>query len=185
MYRRNFGYRRSSFGYLSKKAFFTPPISIANPKNVFIYADTHIGSCQISALNARFILKRGCAVGSGLRVQTGNHARIIGKFVGEIKEIEKPSGYDKDVIVEEDVWIGTNVTILAGVTIGRGATIAAGAIVTKDIPPYSIAAGIPARPIKFYWDVDQIIEHEKKLYPEDERYTREQIKIDFKQKSNM
>ena len=78
-------------------------------------------------------------------------------------------------IVESDVWIGMNVTLLSGVTIGRGTTVAAGAVVLKSMPPYCICGGVPARVIKFYWSIDQILEHESKLYPDDQRYTREQL----------
>lgn len=52
------------------------------------------------------------------------------------------------VVIEDDCWIAANSVILAGVTIGKGCVIAAGSVVTKDIPPYSIAAGVPARVIK-------------------------------------
>lgn len=52
------------------------------------------------------------------------------------------------VVIENNVWIGANATILGGITIGEGSIIAAGAIVNKDIPPFSIAAGIPAKIIK-------------------------------------
>lgn len=51
-------------------------------------------------------------------------------------------------VLEDDVWIGANATILAGVRIGRGAVIAAGAVVTKDVPPYEIHAGVPAKKIR-------------------------------------
>lgn len=54
----------------------------------------------------------------------------------------------KGVEIESDVWIGTGAKILDGVKIGRGSIIAAGAIVNKDVPPFSIAAGIPAKIIK-------------------------------------
>lgn len=174
-YRSRFGYPRSRFGHLCPGATFTPPMHIINPKNIFIYSEGAIGNATISALNAKFIVKKGCRIACGLNVQTGNHARQVGMFVNEITECNKPEGYDHDVIIEEDVWIGSNVTLLSNVTIGRGTTVAAGAVVNKSMPPYCICGGIPAKVIKFYWTIDQILEHEKKLYSENERYTREQL----------
>ena len=50
--------------------------------------------------------------------------------------------------IEDDCWIAANTIILAGVTIGRGSVIAAGSVVTKDVPPYSIVGGVPAKVIK-------------------------------------
>lgn len=170
-----FGYRRQKFGYLSRGLSFTPPCSIINPPNIFIYSDGTITNATISALNAKFIVKEGCTIATGLNIQTGNHARVVGKFVGSITESDKPQGYDHDVVVEEDVWIGSNVTLLSGVTIGRGTTVAAGAVVSKSMPPYCVCGGVPAKVIKFYWTIDQIIEHEKALYPEEERYSREYL----------
>lgn len=79
------------------------------------------------------------------------------------------------MVIEEDVWIGSNVTILAGVTIGRGCTIAAQAVCNRDTPPYCIVAGIPAKVIKMYWSIEQILEHEKKLYPKGRRLSREYL----------
>lgn len=178
-FKSRYGASRSKFGYLAETAFFTPPITLINPKNIFIYSSGNIGNAHISALNAKFIVKKGCAIATGLNVQTGNHARVIGKMVNEITEADKPSGYDQDVIVEEDVWLGSNVTLLSGVTIGRGSTVAAGAVVAKSMPPYCICGGVPAKVIKFYWTIDQILEHEAKLYPESERYTRSQLEEIF------
>lgn len=70
---------------------------------------------------------------------------------------------DKDVIIEDGVWVGCNVTILKGVHIGKGSVIAAGSIVTKDVPPYSIVGGNPAKVIKFRFTEEQIKEHERIL----------------------
>ena len=53
------------------------------------------------------------------------------------------------ITVEDDVWLGFRVTVLSGVTVGRGAVVAAGSVVTKDIPPYSIVGGVPARVIRY------------------------------------
>ncbi len=61
-----------------------------------------------------------------------------------------------DIIIDDDVWIGFGVTILSGVKIGQGAIVAAGAVVTKDIPPYAIVGGIPARIIKYRFDEEKI-----------------------------
>lgn len=54
-----------------------------------------------------------------------------------------------DIIIDDDVWIGYRAIIMSGVHVGQGAIIAAGAVVTKDIPPYAIAGGVPAKIIKF------------------------------------
>ena len=53
-----------------------------------------------------------------------------------------------DIVIEDDVWIGANVVVTQGVRIGRGCVIGAGAVVTRSIPPYTVALGVPARPVK-------------------------------------
>lgn len=63
-----------------------------------------------------------------------------------------------DIVVDDDVWIGYGVTIMSGVHIGQGAVIAAGAVVTKDIPPYAIVGGVPAKVIKYRFDPELIDE---------------------------
>ena len=100
---------------------------------------------------------------------------MIGKHIIDIGDVEKLPNQDLPVRVEDGVWCGANVTILKGVTIGRGSVVAAGAVVTKTFPPYSIIGGVPARFIKFRWTIDEIIEHEKLLYPKDNRMSRAQL----------
>ena len=167
---------KSNFAQCADSVIITPPLYANNPGNIYLGPNVCIGSnAYISAINAKFICKGNCAIAERLTVHTGNHARIVGKFVTDITESNKPLGYDKDVIVEEDVWIGCNVTLLSGVTIRRGTTVAAGAVVNRSTPPYSIVGGVPAKFIKFYWTINQILEHEAQLYPENERYTRDQL----------
>lgn len=171
--------RRSKFGYIADDVTLIPPLRISNPENVFLYGDNGLRNANIMTTNAKFIMKSHSGAAEGLRVTTGNHAMILGRFYRTITEAEKPKGLDKDVVVESDVWIGRNVTILSGVTIGRGCTIGACSLISKDIPPYCVAVGVPAKPVKFKWTIDEILYHEEQLYPEEERFTRSQLEKIF------
>ena len=79
----------------------------------------------------------------GITVTALNH-----NFSDARKCIDQQGVSTAAVTISDDVWIGANAVILPGVTIGRHSVIAAGAVVTKDVPPYSVAAGVPARIIK-------------------------------------
>lgn len=69
----------------------------------------------------------------------------------------KYEGYSKgDIIIDDDVWIGENALIFSGVHIGQGAIIGAGSYVTKDVPPYAVVVGTPAKIIRYRFDEDKI-----------------------------
>lgn len=143
------------------------PFRISHPCNVEIGQDVSIGSgATFLCKRAKIIFMKKSFSGPNLTIITGDHPYLKGLYMRDIRKDlmnEDMSGYDKDVIIEEDVWIGANVTILKGVHIGKGAIIAAGAVVIKDVQPYSIVGGVPARFIKYKWTKDEIEEHERLL----------------------
>ena len=79
----------------------------------------------------------------GITITALNH-----NFSDAEKRIDEQGVNTTPVVIEDDIWIGTNAVILPGVTIGQHSVVAAGAIVTKDVPPHSLVAGVPAKVIK-------------------------------------
>ncbi|HJQ41770.1 MAG TPA: acyltransferase [Jatrophihabitantaceae bacterium] len=108
-------------------------------------------------LGDKGVLARDISINCYLDVEIGDSALIadsvyISDFdhkFGDLMTPIKDQGISKSrVRIERDVWIGTKVTVSRGVTIGEGAVIGANAVVTRDIPPYSVAVGVPARVVK-------------------------------------
>lgn len=163
----------AKFGHFGKGAALGVPADLKNPKNIFLYEKARIAprSTIMTMGSSKFIMKRGGISSEGLTVITSKHVQKIGSFLSGGNE----DNVYKDIIVEEDVWMGINVTLLPGAHVGRGAIIGACSVVTKDILPYTVAVGNPAKMIKFKWSIDEILEHEKQLYPEKERFTRTQL----------
>ena len=170
---------RTRFGFIADDVALTPPLILSHPENIFLYGDNGLKNATIYADSAKFIMKKHSGAAEGLRVSTANHAMILGRFYRTIKQSEKPKIKIDDIIIESDVWIGRNVTILSGVHIGRGCTVGAGAVVSKSLPPYCVAVGVPAKPIKFKWTIEEILQHEQQLYDPNERFTREELEEIF------
>jgi acetyltransferase-like isoleucine patch superfamily enzyme len=123
--------------YLNKK--FTPEIIISD--DVEIGDDSHI-----TCLNNIYIGK-GVLTGKKILITDNAH----GLFIESDLAIEPKNRIPVSkgaVVIEDYVWIGEKASIMPGVTVGRGAIIGANAVVTKNIPPYSIAAGCPATIVK-------------------------------------
>ena len=150
-------------------------------KSCYFYEYTRIQPWTrfiIAPNGGKAIWKKYSGGGIGLTVITGNHRPTVGVpqyFLGpnRINDVEK------DVIVEEDVWFGANVTLLAGAHIGRGCVLGACTLANKEYPPYAVLGGNPAKIIAVKFSIDQIIEHEKALYSEEERFSRDFLEVIF------
>lgn len=157
------------------------PFRIAGVDNIECGESVNIGKGSvIMCLRAKLIIKGHFVSGPNLTIITGNHMAVVGMYLDTVSDavkdkLDKNREYDKDIIIEEDVWAGANVTILKGVTIGRGCIIAAGSVVTKPMPPYCVVGGIPAKPIKMRWTIEQIMQHESKLYEINDRLTKDTL----------
>ncbi len=116
---------------------------------------THISVGKTGALNVgsgTFIncgtvisVRYGVIIGSNCQIAT--HVVIMDSDfhgVADRETIEQPS----PIIIEDDVWLATRAIVLKGVRIGKGAVVAAGSVVTKDVPPYTLVGGVPAKEIK-------------------------------------
>lgn len=115
-----------------------PPIYIGPNANLYLRAELRIGN--------------GTIIGPNLTVHTANH-----QYEGDAVPYDDVY-IGKSVVIEENVWIGANVTLLPGIRIGRGAIIGACSVITKDIPEFAVAAGNPAKVIKFR-DIDRYHEN--------------------------
>ena len=115
------------------------------PQNIFIGENSYINGGFIKAgKNSKIVIGDDCLISYNVHLRTDMH-----NF--ELKDvlIREQGTKEKDIIIGNDVWIGYGVQIMSGVSIGTGAVVGAGSIVTKDVEPYSVVVGIPAKLIKY------------------------------------
>ena len=97
-----------------------------------------------------------CSIAEGVQFLLGGEHEVhtISTYPFKVKVFgyKSEAGTKGSIIVKDDVWIGTNAIICSGVTIGQGAIVAAGAVVTKNVEPYAIVGGNPAKVIKYRFD---------------------------------
>lgn len=126
----------------------SPNVSLRNGERIEIGARAHIGEyCALWAGDStgRIIIGDDALFGPQVYITAANYRYAEGSPVMQQERVET------DVVIGPDVWLGARVTVLPGVTIGAGAIVAAGAVVTEDLPPGSVAGGVPARVLKQRW----------------------------------
>jgi virginiamycin A acetyltransferase len=129
-------------------------------KGVFVEEAAKIGNNNYfgpySMIN-NGVIGNYCSIGPGVKVGQGNHSL---SYITTYQKISSNLiGYSlktRPALIGNDVWCGANVVIMQGVKIGDGAVIGANAVVTKDIPDYGIAVGIPAKVIKYRFSPAEI-----------------------------
>ena len=155
---------RGRFGAYGKQFRFDPKGAYTY-SNIFVGDYVHLGDRPtiISTIGTVHIGSH-VMFGPEVTIRGGNHRiDLKGYYMDQVHEGLKRPGDDLGVVIEDDVWVGTRAVILSGVTVGRGAVVAAGAVVTKDVEPYAIVGGNPARLIRYRWSQGEISEHERML----------------------
>lgn len=146
---RNDSYHVSRRCQLGRKVRIYKSVSIFDGVTIGDYSYVNAGSIVRSGRIGRYCsIAYNCVIGAGEhpldRFSTSSRFYRKNKLKQHLtwKEIHSPP------VIEDDVWLGANVTVLQGVTIGQGAVIGAGSVVTKDVEPYTVCVGVPARKLK-------------------------------------
>jgi acetyltransferase-like isoleucine patch superfamily enzyme len=155
---------------LYKSLFLNSGINVIfDPNDVFSYSTISIGNdvfigpgATFSASDSSIKIGNKVMFGPNVTIMGGDHnVSIIGSYMFDV-DIKLPEN-DQTVVFQDDVWVGANSIFLKGIVIGEGSIVAAGALVIKDVEPYSIVGGVPAKKLKMRFTEEQIEEHKRKL----------------------
>lgn len=129
----------------------------------------------------KLIVGKYSVISSGCTIVPGAHKLTVGVpfYLATTNHINDDEG---DIIIDEDCWVGTGCILLPKVHIGRGAVIGAGSVVTKDVPPYAVVVGAPARIVATKFSLEQVFNHEKVLYPKNQRMKQADLEELFVEK---
>jgi len=145
-------------------------------RGVFLWARDMIEIGDNFYIGKYSIIESDAEIGDN--VILANHVSLIGRYDHHYQQLGVPirlasqirdraydwKGKNLKIIIGDDVWIGLGSIVLSGVAIGQGSIIAAGSIVTKDVEPYSIYGGNPAKKLRSRFDSDEQLERHIRLY---------------------
>jgi acetyltransferase-like isoleucine patch superfamily enzyme len=153
---------RSMFKHIGTNVIFDEPAQILGPEHISIDDNVHlmhgiyISSCgkqvvigsnthfaPYAVLYGPLTIGKHCAIAAHVVLASVGH----GYDRVDIPMVKQPA-QTKEIVLEDDVWIGANAVVVGGVRIGTGSIVGAGAVVTKDVPPFSVVGGVPARVIR-------------------------------------
>lgn len=172
-------------GFIKKLKLLRCKLLLAKHKKISIGENSTFGRGTVFYAPNKMVIGNNVYIGKYCSFETdieiaddvlfGNNVGLIGKYDHDYSYIGKnikdsPWIGDKDynfkgenlkIVVEKDVWIGYGAIIVSGVCVGRGSVVAAGSVVLRDVEPYSIVGGNPAKVISRRFTSDQIEEHER------------------------
>ncbi len=129
----------------SKALWIGPKTIIRNPNNIHIGLNTYVSSgLLLAGERSKIIIGENCLLSNDIHIRTDYHL-----YKDSQSTILEQGHGEKSIEIGDDVWIGHGVQIMPGVKVGMGAVLAAGSVVTKNVPDFSVVAGVPARVIKF------------------------------------
>lgn len=174
-------YNRKLFGRIGKFTI-VKNNSLLVPENMFL--DDYVVIQELTNFlsnKGKLIVGKYSVISSKCTIIPGSHTLTVGVpfYLSTTNHLNDKEG---DVIIEQDCWIGTGCILLPGCKIGRGAVVGAGSIVKKEIPPYAVVVGAPARIVASKFTIDEIIKHEEILYPKEERMQKEALEKLFEEK---
>lgn len=130
---------------LGKNSHVALGVVINLPKRMAIGDNTYINGGVFSiGEHSQIRIGSNCLISYNVHLRTMTH-----HYMKQDVLIREQGGYEKSIIVEDDVWIGYGAQILPGITLHRGCVVGAGEVVTRDVEPFCVVGGVPARPIKY------------------------------------